>query len=73
VATAPLELAKSLNPRRDQSDVARVAFYATLAGLVVADLIEPPLALVVAAGHALASSRSGAARAVGRGTEEAAA
>jgi len=46
---------------------------ATLAGLALADLIECPLALVVAAGHILASSRSGAAHAAGRGTEEAAA
>lgn len=68
---APWELAQSLNPAREQSDLARIAFYATLAGLVLAEVVEPPLAVIVAAGHALASSRSGAARAVGQGMEDA--
>lgn len=73
VVRAPWELARSLNPAREQSDLARAAFYATLAGLVVAEVLEPPLAVVVAAGHALASSRSRAGRAIGQGLEEAAA
>lgn len=68
---APVELAKAMNPNREQSDLARVAFYGTLAGLVLTEIIEPPLALIVGVAHALSTSRSPAARAIGEGVQDA--
>jgi hypothetical protein len=44
--------------------LARFAFYGALAAMVVAEIVEPPIALVVAAGHALASSKSKVAEAL---------
>lgn len=71
VVRAPLEMAKALNPHREQTALARLAFYGTLAALVATEVVEPPVAVLVGLGHALATSRSPVARAVGESVVEA--
>lgn len=70
VVNGTFEFAASLNPRREQSDLAKLAFYATLGGLAVGEIIQPEVAVLVGVGHMLASSRSRAAAEAGAAMEE---
>jgi hypothetical protein len=66
-----VELAKSLNPKREASDFSRLVFYGTLAGLAAVEIIEWPVALVLGLGHALASSTHPPVKEMGEAMEEA--
>jgi hypothetical protein len=52
------DVAQSLNPNREASSLAIGLYYATLGGLVTAEIIDPEIAVIVGVGHLLASSKS---------------
>ena len=72
LVTAPIELAKSLHPGRQQSPAAMAAFYGTVGALVLLEVIEPIVGVVIVVGHALASSRSRLGEEIGEGMDSAA-
>jgi hypothetical protein len=69
VALNPLHLARKIVPTRS-TPVEHLAFYATIAVLAVAEVIEPPLAALIVVGHRLHSSHSELLREIGSGVDE---
>ncbi len=65
-ALNPLHLARQIVPTR-RTPVEHLAFYLTIVGLAVAEVIEPPTAVVIVVGHRLHSSRYEILREVGEG------
>lgn len=64
-------LASSLRPDREAPFVVHGVYYGIVGALVMAEVVEWPIAVLVAAGHALAQSHSTLCREVGEGLGEA--
>jgi hypothetical protein len=65
----PLDIAghtiRAVLPSQATPTVAHLAYYAVLGGLAAAELVEPPVALLIAAGHLLSQSKGPATREIG--------
>jgi hypothetical protein len=68
-ALNPLHLARKIVPTRN-TPIEHLAFYATIAVLAVAEIIEPPIAALIVVGHRLHSSHNELLREIGSGFDE---
>jgi hypothetical protein len=68
-ALNPVHIARQILPSR-RTPVEHLAFYATIAGLAFAEVIEPPIAVLIVVGHRLHSSRSETFREIGEGLDK---
>ena len=68
-ALNPLHLARKIVPSRN-TPIEHLAFYATIAVLAVAEIIEPPIAALIVVGHRLHTSHNELLREVGAGFDE---
>jgi hypothetical protein len=68
-ALNPLHLARKIVPTRN-TPIEHLAFYATIAVLAVAEVIEPPIAALIVVGHRLHSSHNELLREIGTGLDE---
>ncbi|MGZ3397087.1 MAG: hypothetical protein ACXVGN_11915 [Mycobacteriaceae bacterium] len=68
-ALNPMHLARQIVPSR-RTPVEHLAFYATIVGLALAEVIEPPIAALIVVGHRLHSSRNEAFREIGEGLDK---
>lgn len=69
-ALNPVTIAKTILPVR-QTPVQQIGFYGTVMALAALEIIEPPLAAVVIAGHLLHRSRNPLAESVDEALDEA--
>jgi hypothetical protein len=68
-ALNPLHLARKIVPTRN-TPIEHLAFYATIAVLAAAEVIEPPIAALIVVGHRLHSSHNELLREIGSGFDE---
>jgi hypothetical protein len=69
-ALNPVNLARKIVPSRT-TPIEHLAFYATIAVLAVAEIIEPPIAALIVVGHRLHASHSDLLREIGSGVDAA--
>src|ERR1700712_5922274 len=68
-ALNPLHLARKIVPSRN-TPIEHLAFYATIAVLALAEIIEPPIAALIVVGHRLHSSHNELLREIGSGFDQ---
>ena len=67
----PEPIRKALDPGREGPKAAQAVYFLALGGLVAVEVIEWPLALVIAAGHVLMHSSNPVLKEAGEGLDEA--
>ena len=70
-AFVPEPIRRALDPGQDAPKVAQVAYFAVLGGLAAAEIVEWPIAVLMAAGHVLMRSRNPIVREAGEGLDDA--
>jgi hypothetical protein len=68
-ALNPMHLARQIVPSR-RTPVEHLAFCATIVALAFAEVIEPPIAVLIVVGHRLHSSRNETFREIGEGLDK---
>jgi hypothetical protein len=69
-AANPVNIAKRIVPNRS-TPIHHLMFYATVGGLALVEIVEPPIAAVIVVGHLLHGSRNRAVAESGEGLENA--
>src|ERR1700710_2107740 len=64
----PLHLARKIVPSRN-TPIEHLAFYAPIAVLAVAEIVEPPIAALIVVGHRLHASHNELLREIGSGVD----